>query len=149
MAVGRGVPNTEHLELGASVAIDGVCLTAVAVHGTRSLSTSPRDHGLSTIGDRRQAMRSTSNVRSASVMKLVATLYLGTFDTGRIVDITRTGETGDLRIEASEATMRHVFEKGHRHLRHFIDGRRCEDDGFYLHLIPETLANHAWEGHCR
>ena len=27
------VPNTEGLELGASVAIDGACLTAVAVHG--------------------------------------------------------------------------------------------------------------------
>ena len=33
-------------------------------------------------------------------------------DTGRIGDIARIGETCDLRIEASEATMRYIFEKG-------------------------------------
>tara|TARA_Y100001958_G_C21062268_1_gene424693 strand:- start:268 stop:879 length:612 start_codon:yes stop_codon:yes gene_type:complete len=137
------VPNTEHLELGASVAIDGVCLTAVAVHGDEvAFDVIAETMDRSTIGDRKagdevnveRALRFGDEVGGHLVSGHV-------FDTGRIGNITRTGEACDLRIEASEATMRYIFEKGYIAISGIsLTVGRCEDDGFYLHLIPETLA---------
>ena len=98
------VPNTEHLELGASVAIDGVCLTAVAVHEDEvAFDVIAETMDRSTIGDRKagdevnveRALRFGDEVGGHLVSGHV-------FDTGRIGDITRTGETCDLRIEASK-----------------------------------------------
>ena len=55
------VPNTQNLELGASVAIDGVCLTAVSVQGNHvAFDVIAETMDRSTIGDQRQW--STSNV---------------------------------------------------------------------------------------
>ncbi|MBV19349.1 MAG: riboflavin synthase [Euryarchaeota archaeon] len=137
------VPNTEHLELGASVAIDGVCLTAVAVHGHDvSFDVIPETMDRSTIGDRKagdevnveRALRFGDEVGGHLVSGHV-------FDTGRIEEITRTGETCDFRIEAEEATMRYIFEKGYIAISGIsLTVGQCDNDGFHLHLIPETLA---------
>ena len=102
------VPNTEGLELGASVAIDGACLTAVAVHGDE-------------VG---------GHLVSGHV-----------FDTGRIETVTKTGETCDIHVAASAETMRYIFEKGYIAISGIsLTVGLCEGEGFFLHLIPETLA---------
>lgn len=137
------VPNTEHLELGASVAIDGVCLTAVAVHGNEvSFDVISETMDRSTIGDRKvgdevnveRALRFGDEVGGHLVSGHV-------IDTGRIEEISRTGETCNLRIEAAEATMRYIFEKGYIAISGIsLTVGQCDNDGFHLHLIPETLA---------
>ena len=136
------VPNTEHLELGASVAIDGVCLTAVAVHGDEvAFDVIAETMDRSTIGDRKAGDE--VNVERALRFgdEVGATLYLGTCSIPAA-----SGTSPELGrpvtfIEASEATMRYIFEKGYIAISGIsLTVGRCEDDGFYLHLIPETLA---------
>lgn len=137
------VPNTQNLELGASVAIDGVCLTAVSVQGNHvAFDVIAETMDRSTIGDRKAGDQ--VNVERALKFgdEVGGHLVSGhVFDTGRIEAITRTGETCDLRIEASGATMRYIFEKGYIAISGIsLTVGQCDDDGFHLHLIPETLA---------
>ena len=137
------VPNTDGLELGASVAIDGVCLTAVAVEENKvSFDVIAESMERSTLGDRNvgdavnveRALRFGDEVGGHLVSGHV-------FDTGRIVSVKRAGETCDLRIEASPATMRYIFEKGYIAISGIsLTVGLCDEQGFNLHLIPETLA---------
>jgi riboflavin synthase len=137
------VPDTEGLELGASVAIDGVCLTAVAIDG-RSVAFDVIGETMqrSTLGDRNvgddvnveRALRFGDEVGGHLVSGHV-------FDTGRIETIAMTGDACDLRVEASEATMRYIFEKGYIAISGIsLTVGICDHEGFNLHLIPETLA---------
>ena len=137
------VPDVEGLELGASVAIDGVCLTAVGIDGLSvAFDVISETMQRSTLGDRNvgddvnveRALRFGDEVGGHLVSGHV-------FDTGRIETVDHTGDACDLRVEASNSTMRYIFEKGYIAISGIsLTVGTCDDGGFHLHLIPETLA---------
>ena len=137
------VPNTEGLELGASVAIDGACLTAVAVHGDEvSFDVISETMQRSTIGDRKVGDEVYVELALRFGDEVGGHLVSGhVFDTGRIETVTKTGETCDIHVAASAETMRYIFEKGYIAISGIsLTVGLCEGEGFFLHLIPETLA---------
>ncbi|RJV02422.1 MAG: riboflavin synthase subunit alpha [Candidatus Poseidoniales archaeon] len=137
------VPDADGLELGASVAIDGVCLTAVAIDGLSvAFDVIAETMQRSTLGDRNvgddvnveRALRFGDEVGGHLVSGHV-------FDTGRIETVAYSGDACDLRVEATEATMRYIFEKGYIAISGIsLTVGMCDNEGFHLHLIPETLA---------
>ena len=137
------VPDADGLDLGASVAIDGVCLTAVAIDGLSvAFDVIAETMQRSTLGDRNvgddvnveRALRFGDEVGGHLVSGHV-------FDTGRIETVAYSGDACDLRVEATEATMRYIFEKGYIAISGIsLTVGMCDNEGFHLHLIPETLA---------
>ena len=137
------VPDADGLELGASVAIDGVCLTAVAIDGLSvAFDVIAETMQRSTLGDRNvgddvnveRALRFGDEVGGHLVSGHV-------FDTGRIETVAYSGDACDLRVEATEATMRYILEKGYIAISGIsLTVGMCDNEGFHLHLIPETLA---------
>ena len=137
------VPDADGLELGASVAIDGVCLTAVAIDGLSvAFDVIAETMQRSTLGDRNvgddvnveRALRFGDEVGGHLVSGHV-------FDTGRTETVAYSGDACDLRVEATEATMRYIFEKGYIAISGIsLTVGMCDKEGFHLHLIPETLA---------
>tara|TARA_B100000459_G_C8525067_1_gene177956 strand:+ start:64 stop:699 length:636 start_codon:yes stop_codon:yes gene_type:complete len=140
----------EGLEIGASVSLDGVCLTVTNIEDSII--------GFDLIQETLQ--RTTLNERKiGDSINIERALRYGQevgghlvsghiMATGTIVDITNptkqsgdTDETADIRIGIPNSLIDYIFEKGYI----AIDGISLtignveESSGFYLHIIPETL----------
>ena len=140
----------EGLEIGASVSLDGVCLTVTNIEDSII--------GFDLIQETLQ--RTTLNERNiGDSINIERALRYGQevgghlvsghiMATGTIVDITNptkqsgdTDETADIRIGIPNSLIDYIFEKGYI----AIDGISLtignveESSGFYLHIIPETL----------
>ena len=141
----------EGLEIGASVSLDGVCLTATNIED--------RIIGFDLIQETLQ--RTTLNERKiGDTVNIERALRYGEevgghlvsghiIATGTIVDITNpmqqsgenTDDTADIQISIPNSLIDYIFEKGYI----AIDGISLtigtvdESGGFYLHIIPETL----------
>ncbi len=130
------------LEVGASVALDGVCLTAVNIDAdvaSFDLIQETLDRstlGLRTPGDSlniERALRYGDEVGG----HLVSGHVMGV---GTVASITYADDTADLRIDAPSHIEDYIFEKGYI----AIDGisltvGETQNGGFNLHIIPETL----------
>ncbi len=130
------------LEVGASVALDGVCLTAVNIDAdvaSFDLIQETLDRstlGLRTPGDSlniERALRYGDEVGG----HLVSGHVMGV---GTVASITYADDTADLRIDAPAHIEDYIFEKGYI----AIDGisltvGETQNGGFNLHIIPETL----------
>ena len=132
----------EDLEIGASVAIDGVCMTVVSSQDGRvKFEAIPETLDRTTIGLLRQGSRVNierslrmgdelgGHILSAHVMS-----------TARILKRTEKGEGIDLLIEHRDDTKPYILEKGYV----AVDGMsltvgEVHSEGFNLHIIPETL----------
>ena len=141
----------EGLEIGASVSLDGVCLTATNIEDGLI--------GFDLIQETLQ--RTTLNERSiGDLVNIERALRYGEevgghlvsghiMATGTILDITypieQSGEyadeTADIRIGIPNSLIDYIFEKGYI----AIDGISLtignveKSSGFHLHIIPETL----------
>ena len=132
------IPSTEDLDVGASVSIDGVCLTATSVGETVTFDIIPETLERTTLGDLAQG----SNVNVERALKfgdeLGGHLLSGhIMGTAEIVSV----EKHDYKIQCPNEMGQFIQEKG------FIavdgisltvgetDGRGCFD----VHIIPETL----------
>ncbi|MDH5674407.1 MAG: riboflavin synthase subunit alpha [Myxococcales bacterium] len=133
----------EGLELGASVSIDGVCQTVVAIEGNSAIFEAIDETlRLTTldaleVGDRvsvERSLRAGDEIGGHEVSGHVRGM-------GRIVWAEVAGAGRDLRIEVPARWMRFILEKGFV----AVDGSSLtvgEIDAagsFKLHLIPETL----------
>ena len=130
------------LEVGASVALDGVCLTAVNIDAdvaSFDLIQETLDRstlGLRTPGDSlniERALRYGDEVGG----HLVSGHVMGV---GTVASISYADDTADLRIDAPAHIEDYIFEKGYI----AIDGisltvGETQNGGFNLHIIPETL----------
>ena len=132
----------EGLEVGASVAIDGVCMTVVSIDG-RDVVFDAIDETLerTTIGQ----------VLEGGVVNVERSLKVGdelgghilsghVITTARITDRKSRGEGLDILVENPERVRPFVMEKGFI----AIDGMsltigEVSDDTFALHIIPETM----------
>ncbi|MEK9805381.1 MAG: riboflavin synthase subunit alpha [Euryarchaeota archaeon] len=132
----------DDLEIGASVAIDGVCMTVVSsLHGHVRFEAIPETLERTTIGLLKQG--SQVNIERSLRMgdELGGHILSGhVMTTARILKRTQKGEGIDLLIEHQVETKPYILEKGYV----AIDGMsltvgEVEGEGFNLHIIPETL----------
>jgi len=147
------LPSADDLAIGASVAIDGVCLTAVEINGTSvSFDVIPETLSLTTLGNLTTGEE--VNVERALRMgdELGGHLLSGhIMGKGKIIRRQKGQNHHDLDIELDAKIMRFIQEKGFI----AIDGisltvGKVSEKSFALHLIPETLRlttiNHKLEG---
>ena len=136
------LPNVELLEIGASVSIDGVCLTATEINdGIVSFDIIQETLSRSTLGD----------LEVGGVVNFERSLKFGDeigghllsghiIATGLVQDKVETGEGLDLSILMPLSIEKYIMEKGYV----AIDGisltiGKVDDLRFNLHIIPETI----------
>ncbi len=132
----------DDLEIGASVAIDGVCMTVVsAIDGHVRFEAIPETLERTTMGLLKQGSR--VNIERSLRMgdELGGHILSGhIMSTARILQRTQKGEGIDLLIEHQAETKPYILEKGYV----AVDGMsltvgEVKYEGFNLHIIPETL----------
>ena len=130
------------LEIGASVALDGVCMTVVAIDGSQiRFDAIPETLGRTTFGSLEEG--DWVNVERSLKMgdELGGHILSGhVMTTARILGKTERGEGIDLIIENPEEARPYILEKGFI----AVDGMsltigEVSDESFTLHIIPETL----------
>lgn len=136
------LPETENLQIGASVSIDGVCLTATSINGTIV------DFDIIAETLQRTTL---SNLEIASEVNFERAIRFGdelgghllsghVMSAGLIHSIIEKGEGTDISIIAPPSLQKYIIEKGFI----AIDGisltvGEVQSNVFALHLIPETL----------
>jgi riboflavin synthase len=129
-------------QIGASVAVDGVCLTLVERTGTRlSFEVIAETQSLTTLGEMHVG-RKVSIERSAKVGDELGghDVYGHAIGTGKIVKTERVGEQLDLTIEVPASWMKFILHKGFIALdgSSLTVGDVDPAGRFDVHLIPET-----------
>jgi len=132
-----------HLELGASVACDGVCLTVAGIEGTRAtFQVIAETLERTTLGGL-DVGSSVSVERSYRVGDELGGHEVAghVTGTGRICSIQRDGGRYDLRVDVPRDWLRYIFPKGFIAVdgSSLTVGQTYPEGGFDLHLIPETL----------
>ena len=134
---------TDNLETGASVSIDGACLTVVDINSPIiSFDVIPETLQKTTLGTK--SAGSSVNLERALKMgdELGGHLLSGhILGMGEITERVEGKENLDLRISCPNHIMKFIQEKGYI----AIDGisltiGNVDETSFSLHLIPETLA---------
>ena len=135
--------STDGLVTGASVSVDGVCLTVVEIDSPKiSFDAIPETLEKTTLGSKQ--VGDSVNLERALKMgdELGGHLLSGhIMGMGKISGRDEGDENLDLRIECPSGIMKFVQEKGYI----AIDGisltiGEVNDDSFALHLIPETIS---------
>ena len=135
--------STDGLVTGASVSVDGVCLTVVEIDSPKiSFDAIPETLQKTTLGTKQIGDR--VNLERALKMgdELGGHLLSGhIMGMGKISGRVEGDENLDLMIECPSGIMKFVQEKGYI----AIDGisltiGEVNDDSFALHLIPETIS---------
>lgn len=141
--VDLGEELSQRLELGASVSIDGVCLTVAAIDGTRALfqiipETLDRTTlGALDVGDRVSVERS-ARIGDELGGHEVSGHITGT---GTIQHVHSAAGRHDLSISVSAEWMKYILPKGFIAVdgSSLTIGATDPSGRFDLHLIPETL----------
>ncbi len=132
----------EGLEVGASVALDGICMTVVSINGSVvRFDAIPETLERSTLGAAQAGSR--LNVERSLRMgdELGGHILSGhVMLTARILERVMRGQGIDLRIENPAEARPYILEKGFV----AIDGMsltigEVDEESFNLHIIPETL----------
>ena len=133
---------SEGLQIGASVALDGVCMTVISMQGTEvSFDAIEETLGRTTLGG--VNLGHMVNVERSLKMgdELGGHLLSGhVMTTAKIIERVDRGEGLDLLIENPSKARPYILEKGFI----AIDGMSLtiggvSDNSFALHIIPETL----------
>ncbi len=133
---------SEGLQIGASVALDGVCMTVVSMEGTEvRFDAIEETLGRTTLGRAIQGYM--VNVERSLRMgdELGGHILSGhVMTTAKIIERVERGEGLDLVIENPLEARPYILEKGFI----AVDGMsltigEVSDEGFALHIIPETL----------
>ena len=131
-----------NLEIGASVALDGVCMTVVAIDSGK-VGFEAIDETLDRTTLAEKVIGDLLNVERSLRMgdELGGHLLSGhVMCTAEILDRAEVGEGMDLRVSMPDEVRSYVLEKGYV----AVDGMsltvgRVEESGFDLHIIPETI----------
>ena len=131
-----------NLEIGASVALDGVCMTVVAIDSGK-VGFEAIDETLNRTTLAEKVIGDFLNIERSLRMgdELGGHLLSGhVMCTAEILDRAEVGEGMDLRISMPDEARSYVLEKGYV----AVDGMsltvgRVEESGFDLHIIPETI----------
>jgi len=136
------IPNTEHLAIGASVAVDGACLTAVRIDGLNvDFDVIPETLERTTLGSL-QADSSVNIERSLKFGDEIGGHLLSghIMATGLLHSKEQNGEGMDFQILVPSDLRKYVMEKGYI----AVDGisltiGSVNNGVFSLNIIPETL----------
>ncbi len=136
------LPNTSGLERGASVAVNGVCLTATDMDGGfvsfDVIEETLQRTNLGGLGE-----GDAVNVERSLKMgdELGGHLLSGhIMGLGNVVERKEVGEGVDLTVEAPHSMMKYIHEKGYIGLNGAsLTIGQISGDRFNIHLIPETL----------
>ena len=132
----------EGLETGASVSLDGVCMTVVSIDsGEVAFDAVSETMGRTTLSDRSEG----------DLLNIERSMRLGdeigghilsghVMGTAEIIGSTIVGEGVDLRVSIPDGCAPFILEKGYI----AVDGMsltigKCDEESFSLHIIPETL----------
>ena len=133
---------TDNLEIGASVALDGVCMTVVSIDDNLvKFDAIEETLTRTTLGSIN--VNSSVNVERSLKMgdELGGHIISGhVLMTAKIIQITNKGEGIDILVENPSDASHYILEKGYIS----IDGMsltigKVSQDSFSLHIIPETL----------
>lgn len=131
------------VELGASIAVDGVCLTVVAYDGPRvSFEAIAATTSLTTLGALREG-RGVSVERSCKIGDELGghDVFGHVVGTGVVLKRSAVGEQLDLTIGVPPAWMKYILGKGFIALDGSsltVGDARPSEGSFDVHLIPET-----------
>ena len=134
--------STEGIVEGASVSVDGTCLTVVEIDGQMiSIDVIPETLSLTTLGEK--VVGHWGNLERALKMgdELGGHLLSGhIMGVGEIIERSESDDHLDLLIDCPDDILKFVQQKGYI----AIDGisltiGKVENGGFALHLIPETM----------
>lgn len=131
-----------NLEIGASVALDGVCMTVVAIDSGK-VGFEAIDETLNRTTLAEKVIGDFLNIERSLRMgdELGGHLLSGhVMCTAEILERAEVGEGMDLRVSMPDEARSYVLEKGYV----AVDGMsltvgRVEESGFDLHIIPETI----------
>jgi riboflavin synthase len=130
-------------ELGASVSINGVCLTVTSRDGTTcGFDVADETFARSTLGELREGGRVNVERPVRAGAELGGHIVQGHVDVvGSVVRIAPEGDGKRMRIELPASFSRYIVEKGSI----TVDGvaltvTAVDDEGFEVALIPTTLA---------
>jgi riboflavin synthase len=130
------------LREGDSVAVNGVCLTAVGLaHASFEADLSSETLGRSSLGGLAAGDPVNLELPLLPSDRLGGHIVQGHVDgVGRVRSITQDGDGREIRFDAPANLLRYVVEKGSI----AVDGvsltaARVDDEGFTVSLIPETL----------
>jgi riboflavin synthase len=136
-------PLARDVEEGDSVAVNGVCLTAVGICGDRFGADVMRETlRRSSLGEVETGSRVNLELSLRASDRLGGHIVQGHVDgVGAIAAVREDGFARVVTITAGADVLRYVVEKGSI----TVDGvsltvARIDDDGFDVSLIPETLA---------
>ncbi len=130
------------LEIGASVSLDGVCMTVVSIDGNLvTFDAIEETLNRTTLG--KLSVGSLVNIERSLKMgdELGGHIISGhVLTTAKILQIVNKGEGIDMMIENPPEVNQYILEKGYIS----IDGMsltigKVSEDNFSLHIIPETL----------
>ena len=130
------------LEIGASVSLDGVCMTVVSIDGNLvTFDAIEETLNRTTLG--KLGVGSLVNIERSLKMgdELGGHIISGhVLTTAKILQIVNKGEGIDMVIENPPEVNQYILEKGYIS----IDGMsltigKVSEDNFSLHIIPETL----------
>jgi len=133
---------TDNLEIGASVALDGVCMTVVSIDDNLvKFDAIEETLARTTLGE--LSIDSLVNVERSLKMgdELGGHIISGhVLMTAKIIQITNKGEGIDILVENPSNASHYILEKGYIS----IDGMsltigKVSQESFSLHIIPETL----------
>lgn len=136
------------LEIGASVAVDGTCLTVTTLHGEAAadFDVMQQTLALTTLGGLREGSRINVERSAKSGAEVGGHVLSGHVDTvATLAAIRRPENNHVLRLEVPAPWMRYVFDKGFlavngASLTVAASGRAADASGWFeVWLIPETL----------
>lgn len=130
------------LEIGASVSLDGVCMTVVNLNnGIVSFDAIYETLDRTTLSERRVGdfLNVERSLRFGDELggHILSGHIIGTAE---ILKRDKVGDGVDFLISIPDGCKQFILEKGYI----AVDGMsltvgKCDEDGFYLHIIPETL----------
>lgn len=139
----RGRLITSDLEIGSSVAVDGVCLTVIEVHeGILSVEAGAETLRRTTLGRLRPGVQVNLERPVRADQRLGGHMVQGHVDgVGTIIEIAPEGSSVLMEIAAPRTLLRYIVDKGSV----AVDGisltvAAIRGDGFAVALIPYTLA---------
>ena len=136
------LPNVEGLQIGASVAINGTCLTATAING---------DEVAFDVISETLERTNLGNLEAGHEVNVERSLRMGDELGGHLLsghimavaEITErrdVGEGVDMKLNVQSDVMKYIHEKGYIGLNGAsLTIGEVDGSSFFIHLIPETL----------
>ncbi|ESQ12545.1 MAG TPA: riboflavin synthase [Chromatiaceae bacterium] len=142
VAVRAGKLRLSEASIGDSIAVNGICLTAVAIEGNRFMADLSRETlSLTTLGDLNSGARVNLETALTLSTPLGGHLVSGHIDgVGTVLDIHQDGRSWRLQIHAPGELARYIAHKGSI----CVDGasltvNEIKGSVFDLNIVPHTL----------